>query len=213
MASGKGRARPRRRVAAAGSDAMDTTRPSLLIRVRDAGDQAAWREFDGIYRPLLLRFAQARGLSAADAEELAQECMAALHRHVQEFEYDPGKGRFKGWLRTMVNNRFRNRLRDRREYQAASGEIQRAAGDSEASPEALFDRVWRQEHLRHCLRLIRGEVEEDTFGAFVAHVMEEKSVEEVCAQFDMTANQVHAVKSRMMKRIRQRMIQILGEDV
>jgi RNA polymerase sigma-70 factor (ECF subfamily) len=32
-----------------------TTRPSLMLRLRDAHDQQAWREFVSIYEPLLLR--------------------------------------------------------------------------------------------------------------------------------------------------------------
>ena len=38
---------------------MDTTRPSLLLRIRDRGDAGAWRTFDAIYRPMLYRFALA----------------------------------------------------------------------------------------------------------------------------------------------------------
>ena len=188
---------------------METTRPSLLIRVRNRGDQAAWYEFDTIYRPMLERFARARGLGATEAEEVAQECMAAVNRHIQSFDYDPRKGRFKGWLRTMVNNRIRNLLRDRHEVQAETQDFKRSA-QREQSPEELFDKLWKQEHLKHCLRMIRSEVEESTFQAFVAHVMEEQPVDRVCAEFQMTVNQVHAIKSRMMKRIRQRMIEILG---
>jgi RNA polymerase sigma-70 factor (ECF subfamily) len=188
---------------------METTRPSLLIRVRNRGDQAAWVEFDTIYRPMLERFARARGLGAAEAEEVAQECMAAVTRYIQGFEYDPRKGRFKGWLRTMVNNRIRNLLRDRHEVQAETQDLKHSA-QREPTPEELFDKLWKQEHLKHCLRMIRSEVEESTFQAFVAHVMEEQPVDRVCVEFNMTANQVYAIKSRMMKRIRQRMIEILG---
>ena len=48
------------------------TRPSLLIRVRDPADQAAWQEFVEIYRPVILRLAQHKGMQAADADDIAQ---------------------------------------------------------------------------------------------------------------------------------------------
>lgn len=190
---------------------MDTTRPSLLIRVRNHRDQVAWHEFDTIYRPMLQRFAVARGLSQAEAEEMAQQCMTAVMKYIQGFEYDPKRGRFKGWLRTMVNNRIKNLFRDRRELQAESRDFKKAERTQEA-PDALFYRVWRQEHLKHCLRQVRTEVEDSTFNAFVAYVMEEKPIDTVCAAFDMKPNQVHAIKSRMMKRIRAKMIDLLGEE-
>ena len=59
---------------------------------------------------------------------------------------------------------------------------------------------------------MRKEVEETTFQAFAAYFMEERPIEQVCADHGMTANQVHAIKSRMMKRIRRRMVEILGEE-
>ncbi|HVP11127.1 MAG TPA: sigma-70 family RNA polymerase sigma factor [Phycisphaerae bacterium] len=190
---------------------METTRPSLLIRVRNRQDQAAWYEFDSIYRPMLLRFGLARGLNANEAEEVAQQCLAAMTQYIEGFDYDPAKGRFKGWLRTMVHNRIRNLLRDHREGQADSQDFKRSQ-DREQSPDELFDKVWRQEHLKHCLRLIQKEVEESTFKVFVACVIEEQPVEKICGAFGMTANQVHAIKSRMLKRIRQRMADILGPE-
>ena len=190
---------------------MDTTRPSLLIRIRDRADQSAWYEFDAIYRPLLFRFARARGLGETEAEEVAQHCMAAIDRHIGSFEYDPQKGKFKSWLATMLNNRIRNMLRDRRDVQAATKDLEalREQGDS---PEQLFDKLWRQEHLKQCLRLVRSEVEPATFGAFVAYAMEEQPIETVCRQFEMTPNQVHVIKSRMTRRIRKRMLDLLGDE-
>ena len=190
---------------------MDTTRPSLLIRIKNRGDRSAWYEFDAIYRPLLQRFARARGLSESEADEIAQQCMTAVDQHIGRFEYDPRRGRFKAWLATMVNNRIKNMLRDRRETQAQTADFAGLA-ESGATPDEIFDKLWQQEHLKHCLRLIRGEVEPTTFSAFVAYVMEEQPVEAVCKRFDMTANQVHAIKSRMVKRIRQRMTDLLGEE-
>ncbi len=190
---------------------MDTTRPSLLIRIRDGTDRTAWDEFDSIYRPLLHRIALARGLDAAAAEEATQQCMAAVNRYIGGFEYEPKRGKFKGWLATMVNNRIKNMLRDRRDIQAQTKDFAELH-DQGPSPADVFDKLWRQEHLRHCLRLIKGEVDESTFKAFVAYVMEEQPVERVCEEFNMTPNQVHAIKSRMTRRIRQRMTDLLGDE-
>ncbi len=190
---------------------MDTTRPSLLIRIRDHADQVAWSEFDAIYRPMLRRFGLARGLAQTEADEIAQVCMASISKYIGGFEYNPQKGRFKAWLRTMVNNRFKNLLRDRRDKQAESQDFKNAQEPGE-SPDELFDRLWRQEHLKHCLRLIRSEVEESTFKAFVAYVMEDRPVDHVCSEFGMKPNQVHAIKSRITKRLRERMFEVMGED-
>jgi len=183
----------------------------LLIRVKDPGDREAWYEFDSIYRPLLFRFARARGLGEAEAEEIAQQCMTTVHRHIKGFEYDPGKGRFKSWLGTMVHNRVKNALGRRREVQAATRDF-RDLCDRGETPDELFGNLWRQEHLRHCLRLIKNEVEESTFQAFVAFVMEEQPLEEVCERFALTPNHVRVIKTRMTQRLRRRMVELLGTE-
>ena len=46
---------------------------------------------------MLMRFAKGRGLDHAGAEDVTQHCMAAVSKHIERFDYDPRKGRFKGW--------------------------------------------------------------------------------------------------------------------
>lgn len=189
---------------------METTRVSLLIRIKNHRDQTAWGEFDAIYRPMLYRFATAKGLDHAEAEDIVQQCMVAIQEHIHRFDYDPRKGRFKGWLRTMVNNRIRNRLRDRREQTAESQDFKRDQLREDA-PDEVFDKVWLEEHLRHCLRLVREEVEEATFRAFQRYVIEERPVEEVCKELNMTQNQLYKIKWRITQKLGEKMKLLVEE--
>ncbi|UCF34757.1 MAG: sigma-70 family RNA polymerase sigma factor [Phycisphaerales bacterium] len=188
---------------------METTRASLLVRVGQ-NDSAAWREFDALYRPMLHRFARSRGLGEADAEDVTQSCMAAISRHIHGFDYDPNKGRFKGWLRTLVNNYVRN-LQRRRAAQLAESQDFKRPQQREKSPEDLFDRLWMETHLKHCLRLIRAEVDPVAFRAFKSHVLQERSVQQVCEEFELTPNQVYKIKWRIMRKLHEKMKELLGE--
>jgi len=191
---------------------MQTTRASLLIRIRDRRDAAAWEEFDAIYRPMLLRFATLRGLEHAAAEDVVQQCLIAVQEHIERFDYDPKRGRFKGWLRTLVNNRIRNLRRDRRETPGESGYFQRDQAREE-TPEETFDRLWMEEHLRHGLRRVRRETDEQTFQAFEWYVLEERPVEEVCQALNVTANQLYKIKWRLTQKLAEHMKELTeGED-
>lgn len=187
---------------------MDTTRPSLLLRIRNREDVAAWRAFDALYRPMLFRFARARGLSEDDAEDVAQHCLSAITDHMDEFTYDPQKGRFKSWLRTLVNNRARNLLRDRHEQQAHSGEF-RTIPDRDPPPDEAFEHIWMEEHLWHCLRELRGQVEETTYLAFQYSVIEQRPVERICAELNLKPNNVYTIKWRMTERVAELMKELL----
>ena len=50
-------------------NSLPETRSSLLIRVRDSADEAAWCEFVEIYRPLLADPKEVRKERAARAKE------------------------------------------------------------------------------------------------------------------------------------------------
>src|SRR4051812_13582755 len=52
---------------------LPNTRPSLLVRLRQRADQEAWREFVGLYAPLIYGFGRKHGLQDADASDLTQE--------------------------------------------------------------------------------------------------------------------------------------------
>ncbi len=181
-----------------------TTRSSLLRRIRDRDDAGAWREFDGLYRPLLMRYARLRGLDRSAAEDVVQHCMLAIQSHIGKFDYDPARGRFKAWLRTLVNNRIRKLARVRREQRAGTRELAGVA-DNRATLDEVFERVWLAEHLRHCLRDLRDEVEERTYQAFERYVIDQAPVETVCAELNLSAQQLYRIKWRLTRKLKERM--------
>ena len=56
-------------------DSSPPTRPTLLVRIRDAGDQEAWGRFVDLYGPLIYGFLSKRGLQDADAADVTQDVM------------------------------------------------------------------------------------------------------------------------------------------
>src|SRR5687767_5284737 len=103
---------------------MSTTSFSLLARLRRPGDEIAWQRFVSLYTPLLYHWCKSAGLNGGDAEDLVQDIFAALIQKLPEFEYDR-KLSFRGWLRTIVVNRCRDRHRRRNHepHLARDGEL------------------------------------------------------------------------------------------
>lgn len=189
---------------------MDTTRASLLIRIRDRNNSDAWRQFDAIYRPMILRFARSRGASEADAEDVVQHCLTAIQKHAESFEYDPRRGRFRGWLCTLACNRVRNLHRAERRREA--GPVESTPAESTETPEQAFERVWLEEHLRHCLAVVEREESSGSMKAFRLYAIDERPVEEVCSATGLNAGQLYKLKWRITRRLAELMADLEGDD-
>src|SRR5436305_15246010 len=107
-----------------------TTRPSLLVRLRDARDRAAWSQFVELYAPPVYGFARKQGLQDADAADLTQEVLRAVSAAVGRLEYDARLGSFRGWLFTVVRNKLHKLRADRRRH----GQVTRAPAAQPCPP-------------------------------------------------------------------------------
>ena len=85
--------------------ASSETQPSLLVRIRNERDTESWSRFVEIYAPAVYRFLKHQGLQDADAADLTQEVMASVAAAIKSFDYDAHRGRFRGWLFTVVQNK------------------------------------------------------------------------------------------------------------
>lgn len=74
---------------------MPDTRISLILRLPQSADAAAWREFVELYEPLVLRFARKRGLQEADAQDLVQRVFASVAGAVDRWQPDAARGRLQ----------------------------------------------------------------------------------------------------------------------
>jgi RNA polymerase sigma factor (sigma-70 family) len=118
-----------------------STRPSLLLRLRDPGDVTSWNSFAEIYGPLIRGFCRGSGLQEADASDVSQEVLTQVARSIRSFEYEPDRGRFRDWLGTVTRHKISRfiSLRDRID-RPLGGEESTGHFDAIESPEA--DTEW-----------------------------------------------------------------------
>ena len=180
---------------------MPRTRTTLLSRIKALDDGASWEEFDQLYRPLLIRYATDRVLSAEEAEDIAQQCMAAVAGGIQNFQR---KVSFRGWLRGMVDHKVADRLKAKQsEVQARTADLDCEQG-REDSAALIWERQWNKTHLLYCLRRVRDQITPLTYEAFNLYVIEELPVAEIAEHLGMTPNQVYVAKHRVIGRLKDR---------
>lgn len=86
------------------------TSESLILRLNDQQDSAAWSQFLAIYRPVVLRMAVRHGLQSADADDLTQRVFFSVARKVSDWEPRSSDTRFRNWLGRIARNAILNEL-------------------------------------------------------------------------------------------------------
>lgn len=190
------------------------TRDSLLLRLADADDQEAWRQFTAIYRPMIYRIARRQGLQDADAQDLAQRVLVSVVGAIGRWQADPARARFRTWLHTVARNALIDHLRAARPDAAAGGTTaqlrlhdaaEASAGDLAEDPQI------EQEHQRAVFRWAAREAQheftESTWLAFWRTAVEGRSVAATAQELELSKGAVYIARSRVMQRLRDKVTQ------
>ena len=191
------------------------TRPSLLLRLRETRDEAAWSEFVGIYTPLIFGFCRGRGLSETDAADVAQDALKAISEAIPRFHYEPQRSSLRNWLFTIVRSKLNNFLTSqaRRPESASETTLQRFA---ERTSDPSAEDAWRREHqaclVRWAADQIRREFKDVTWDAFWRTAMSGEAAEGVAHELGITLNALYIARSRVTGRLKQK-IEELGDPL
>ncbi len=188
----------------------ETTQPSLLSRVRNTSDDAAWREFDAKYRDLILRYCRARGLQPADAEDARQIAMIILSKSLRNFEYKPSIGRFRGYLGLVVRSAISRQFAkpDARARSLDSVVLDNAQADDHGQSDELWEQEWVSHHYRLAMQTMRQTHEPKSVKIF-DRLLEGLTVEQVATEFETSTQAIHKIKQRF----KHRLTQLIGEQL
>lgn len=176
----------------------EPTRPSLLIRVADHTDAAAWAEFAAWVGHIVTRFLRRRGLPPADAEDIVQGLLLTLAEWVRSHTYEPERGGFRRLLYTAARRRLLDHYRKRRPNGLTDADLDRLES-RDLAPE--FDQAFADGVLRRAAAVVRGEFTPPTFAAFWLTYVEGKTTAEAAAGLGLTASAVKTARSRVRARV------------
>jgi len=192
------------------------TQPSLLVRLRDRGDDLAWSEFVELYTPLIQRLARQKGLQEADAADLVQEVFGAVARCIDRYDPDPSKGSFRGWLSRIARNLVLDALAARRRHPQGVGDTSvRRLLDAQPAPSpedtALFEAEYRRRVFAWAAERVRDEVSEMAWRVFWMAGVEGNNAKAVALALGTTIGTVYHYKSQVMARLRRKVQELDGE--
>ena len=186
------------------------TRATLLKRLRDWQDNASWHEFFNIYWKLIYGIARKAGLADAEAQDVVQETLISVARHMPTFRYDPSIGSFKNWLLTMTRWRIVGQFRKRkrlpqlpnfRDSSSGTSPVESIPDSSVADLAAVWEVEWQTNLLNAALDRIKR-TDPRKFQIFDFYVNKQWEPDKVADRFGISVNQVYQIKSRLTDAIR-----------
>lgn len=188
-------------------DKLIPTRATLIHRLKNWQDQASWQDFFDTYWKLIYSVAIRGGLNETEAQDVVQETMVSVAKHMPAFKYDPAIGSFKTWLLNMTRWRIIDQQRKRGARAASPSDAtdtatativtEKVIDPTSHDLERLWDTEWEKNLLEAALVKVRRRVDPQKFQIFDLYVNKEWSPDRVAKAFGITVGQVYLAKHRV----------------
>lgn len=193
----------------------DSTSRSLIVRLHD-NEMPAWHQLVELYSPLIFFWCKKLGLKPQDCEDLTQEVFRSLVSSISSFQKQNESDTFRGWLRTVTQNKVRDFFRQNQKRVAAVGgseanyRLSQTPDDDDDLPERDEDEL-REEHalFMRAIGLIREDFTDRTWNAFWEVSVNGLNATEAGELLGMNSGAVRVAKSRVLKRLRQQLGDVL----
>jgi RNA polymerase sigma-70 factor (ECF subfamily) len=192
----------------------NVTSLSLLQRIRN-GDAAGWRRLVELYGPLVNHWCLRFGVQPADADDLVQEVFQAAVHNIGSFQRARPGDTFRGWLRTIARHKVLDFWRARARAPGAAGGSEALQRLNELPDQEPADDPEDAEQVsavfHRALEMLRGEFEPRTWQAFWRATVDGQTATAVAAELGMTASAVRMAKSRVLRRLREELGDLLEQ--
>ena len=196
---------------AAKSPELIPTRASLLKRLPNWQDQTSWQEFFDTYWRLIYGVARQAGMNDVEAQDVVQETMVAVAKHMPTFKYDPKIGSFKTWLLNMTRWRIVDQLRKRapvkekrpQDTGTGTSTVEKMIDPKSQELDAAWDTEWERNLLQAAVGKIKKRVDPQKYQIFDFYVNKEWPADKVARTFGISVDQVYLAKHRITELLKE----------
>lgn len=186
------------------SDKYETLRTrETLIRSMKDDDEGAWTVFYDRYHALILNFAMKRGCPRPLAEDILQETVIALVKHLKNFDYDREKGGFKSLLFKITESKIVDTFRREGKISLLKDSeifLKNLPNEEDVEKkEQMWDEEWKKQVLTEAIDVTKKRVDLRTFKCFEEIFLKGRTVKETAGKFKITPNLVSQHKFKVTK--------------
>ena len=181
------------------------TRYTLLSRLQNWEDNESWKDFFDTYWRLIYSVARKSGLTEVEAQEVVQETVISVSKHIQKFKRDSKLGSFKGWLRNLTRWRIADQLRKRTRLAPApdlpdpgdSALLESLPEMPDQSSDLRWEEEWHANLLQAAIDRVKLRVREEQYQIFDLQVLRHWPVSRITSTLGVSAARVYLAKHRV----------------
>ncbi len=198
------------------NDSVWKTSKTLLGKIRDQQDSRSWEDFVFYYRKFIFNVVIKMNLSHHDADDITQRVLLKLWKTLPEFNYEPAKGRFRGWLCRITGNEVKDFFRSRNR----SPIVETDDSDSDASlldhefdlPEIenIAKDEWRSYVSKLAWHEVSKTLDEKTSACFLMFAQGE-NVSTIVSKLGIAESSAYVYKKRAQDKLRKEIMRLNNE--
>ena len=192
----------------------ESTRISLIDRLRCADDNEAWRTFSDVYGRMVMRWLMTQGIGEDDAEDVRQEVFSAVFGEIGQFRHNGRLGAFRHWLRLITINRMYRLCSTKKRHGVRVErltEIAEGLSDGESELSRQWDREHEQQLLLVMLEKISHQFSPKSIRAFERMAVHGESAAAVAVEMDMSPGALRVAQHRIIRRLRELVAQLTSK--
>jgi len=173
---------------------------------------SSWEDFVYYYRPFIYASIRRMNVTHHDAEEICQSVLLKAWKKLPDFEYNRGKGRFRGWLCHVTGNSVRDSIRKRKtsleQNLTDTNETSYTSHHSEKPEiEKIANLEWKRYISRLAWKTVSKRFKPRVSKTFLM-VAQSIPVEKIAAELKIAESSVYVYKSRVQKELRSEIIRL-----
>lgn len=180
---------------------MQNTRHTLIKRLQNQHDQSAWELFVETYQAYIYVVLTRAGVSHDEAIDLRQDILVKIWKALPEFDYQPGKAKFRTWLSLVIKNTAYSHFSSRGSEQARITKyFTKTDDDSPTEIEVVMEDEWKNYISTLALKKVEQNSNPQNVTIF-KRMLAGATSKELAKEFGLKENSIHRVKNRIRDKL------------
>ncbi|MFC4993226.1 RNA polymerase sigma factor [Rubritalea tangerina] len=182
---------------------MEQTRYTLIERLKDQQNEAAWQTFSSTYEAYIYVVLKRLGVTHEEAVDLRQDILLKLWKKLPTFDYQPEKAKFRTWLCQVIRNTAFTYLSSKNSEKARIDlyfSEENNPANKESKLDSIMDEEWRSYISNTAMEALREKFNAQSIEIF-ERSLEGAKAPELAAEYNLQENTIYRIKNRVKERL------------